>query len=128
MGYCGMNHLQDSDRASDMAARVEDGIVKSLNAHLKDGFDETNCYNTDPYEDIGLFFKDIITPAAKSSGAFLVNDEMQEIARKALKGLNKKIKNAQKNKKEWDSENLKDHLGYWRSMIKALNYYIENCW
>lgn len=126
MGYSGMQHIFDSDRSADMMYNITDKITVFMNSYLVNGFEETNCYNTDPHEDIGLFFKDVIVPAAKNSGVFLFDKKMCKIACEVLKGLEEKIKLSKKHKKEWEPDNLNDHLKDWRSMIRSIKWFIGN--
>ena len=124
MGYCGMRHISGSDHASDMCAVIEDEIVKSLTAHLSTG--SSNEYNTDDFEDVALFFKDVIVPAAKKSGVFLFSEGLVEIAVHVSESINKKINRSKKESAQWDPGNLKEHLKDWKSMLKSLQWFIEN--
>ena len=125
MGYTGMENLRCSDRAADMAAKIENEIVEFLSDYF-DNEEYEAPYNTEPDDDVALYFKDIIVPAAKASEAFLSDDRFQKLAVKVLKSIENKVKSSKKNKNEWDAESLREHLCWWGDMIKSLQWYIEN--
>jgi len=123
MGYMGMDNILASDNAADLLWKVGRATAQTLRVRLKER-DDTS-FNTDGFDDVGMFFRDVIVPAAKETDVFLSNEDLQDVAAKVLKGLEKKIKKAQKEKKGWDPDNLRDHLGWWRGMVKSLKWFIE---
>ena len=123
MGYTGMESMLHSDNASDLLWHIGNATAKTLKARLKERDD--SGFNTDCFDDVGMFFRDVIVPSAKDSNAFISNEELQKVAAKTLKGLKKKVAKAKKAKKEWDSANLREHLGWWEGMIISLMWFTE---
>jgi len=124
MGYMGLDHVNDSDGAADLAIDITDAMVKVLRRGLKE---KGNDFNPDGCVNVALFFRDFILPC--TAVHYRTDDGLKKLAEETIELLNTNIENASvKNKGEWDSEsNRKYHLTEYRKMKRNLLGYLRKC-
>jgi len=119
MGYMGLEHLNDSDMAADLASVVMDKMFKELKKGLKE---KANEYNTNGAVNVALFFEAFILPVADE---YKYCGEAFDVALSAKTTLESQRANM-KISLDWDDEvNKKMHLDAYARMIKSLDRFLS---
>lgn len=118
MGYTGLEHWNESDRAADFRYTLIKNFTPLINKEIKV---EDNAYNTDGCINVALIIE---------SGLFdsLRNYELEDINFALLvKKLKETIELAgPKYKKDWnDEENRKYHLTSYKRMLKSVEKFLK---
>jgi hypothetical protein len=116
MGYMGLNCVNDSDRAADLAY----GVFKKMADELREGLKEVgNAYNTNGCVNVALFIEEYLDPNNfhyQEGVINLVKDTRTELEKHIHKSDNA----------EWDTEKNKNwHMKAYNRMLKNLNKFLE---
>ncbi len=131
MGYSGLSSIWESDMAGGFATDLlrldvdeRGSLIKKIRKHLSV---KENEYNTDGVIDVGMLFRDLITPAAKFFCGSCSSNELFELAKNCKKKMLKEIEQAKvKYKHEWDNESRRvQHLKAYQQCYRALESFIK---
>lgn len=115
----GLEHINDSDMAADLAYVVMDKMFKELKKGLKE---KANEYNTSGPVNVALFYEAFILPVADE---YKYRPEAFEVALSAKKMLEER-RAMMKIALDWDDEaNKKMHLDAYARMIKSLDRFLS---
>lgn len=130
MGYSGLDHVSDSDMASDSASQVIDAMVKEMRNVLKEEEEEFDDFNTPCDVNVALMFCDMIVPCQKRKFGepYDYHDGLIKLAKTVVKKLDARIK--RESKADWGSdakekESKSMHLRQYRRMSKQIQGFIE---
>ena len=115
----GLDHLNDSDSAADLAFTVFSSMVKALRKGLKD---KSNEYNTNGPVNVALFFEAFIVPVAEEYQDY---SDVWDLARDTKTELEKHLSMSKKADWGGDLENKKMHITAYNRMLKALNKFLD---
>lgn len=116
MGYMGLDCVNDSDRASDLAYTVFKAMAKELRKGLKEAGNE---YNTNGVVNVALFIEEYLEPQN-----FHYQEEVINLVKDTRTELEKHIHKS--DTAEWDSEKNKAwHMKAYNRMLKNLNKFLE---
>ena len=120
MGYFGLQHYEESDRANGVAIDMMKAVAKVLRQALKE---ESNEFNTSGPENVAMIFEALICPVSVQNN-WAANYEIVNLANKTIKALNRKIKDSEKD--DWsDVGNKRMHLNAYRRMLKSMKKFVE---
>lgn len=116
MGYMGLDCVNDSDRASDLAYTVFKAMAKELRKGLNDSGNE---YNTNGVVNVALFIEQYMDPKD-----FHYEDEVISLVKDTKTALEEYISSM--DGEEWDDEKNKAwHMKAYNRMLKNLNKFLE---
>ena len=127
MGYFGLDHVGQSDTASELMWAVVAAMAKELSKGLSE---DGNEFNTDGVDNVALIFCDYIIPIKETH--YVTDEKLVKVAKRVIKQLDARIKKITKQSGEWggtnmgDAANRKYHLKAYTKMRDKLKKWLED--